>query len=127
MRKVVDSNYLGTKELRDYFAASPKHKAVVTDYAEMEMFKAETPAGLLKLTEILAQYPPRRSREDDRRRDQIARVKEGPQEAPHRQKADACVPQLVPPARADQKRRSHIRGRTEKSEGGGDRPSRPYA
>jgi hypothetical protein len=57
MRKVVDSNYLGTKELRDYLAASPEHKAVVTDYAEMEMLRAETLAGLLKSTEILAQYP----------------------------------------------------------------------
>lgn len=57
MRKVVDSNYLGTKELRDYLAASRENKAVITDYAEMEMFKAETIEGLLKSTEILAQYP----------------------------------------------------------------------
>jgi hypothetical protein len=57
MRKVVDSNYLGTKELRDYLAASPENEAVIADYAEMEMFKAETLEGLLKSTEILAQYP----------------------------------------------------------------------
>lgn len=57
MRKVVDSNYLGTKELRDYFAASPENKAVFTDYAEMEMLKAETLDGFLKSTEILAQFP----------------------------------------------------------------------
>jgi hypothetical protein len=42
MRKVIDSNYLGTKDLRDYLAASRENKVVVTDYAEMEMFKADT-------------------------------------------------------------------------------------
>jgi hypothetical protein len=57
MRKVVDSNYLGTKELRDYLAASSENKAVITDYAEMEMLKAETLEAFLKSTDILAQYP----------------------------------------------------------------------
>jgi hypothetical protein len=31
MRMVVDSNYLRTKELRDWLAASPKNIAVLTD------------------------------------------------------------------------------------------------
>jgi hypothetical protein len=57
MRKVVDSNYLGTQELRDYLAASRENKLVITDYAEMEMFKADSLQGLLKSTEIISQYP----------------------------------------------------------------------
>jgi hypothetical protein len=57
MRMVVDSNYLRTKELRDWLAASPKNIAVLTDQAEMEMAKADTLEGFLKSTEVLADFP----------------------------------------------------------------------
>jgi hypothetical protein len=57
MRKVVDSNFLRTKELRDYLCASRDNVAVVTDYAELEMVSAETLEGVLKSTEILAEFP----------------------------------------------------------------------
>lgn len=57
MRMVVDSNYLRTKELREWLAASRKNIAVLTDQAEMEMAKADTLDGFLKSTEILADFP----------------------------------------------------------------------
>jgi hypothetical protein len=57
MRMVVDSNYLRTKELREYLAASTKSIAVLTDQAEMEMAKADTLEGFLKSTEVLADFP----------------------------------------------------------------------
>jgi hypothetical protein len=57
MRKIVDSNYLRRPELREYLAASPKNKVVVTDYLELEMLGAEKLDDFLKSTEILAQYP----------------------------------------------------------------------
>src|SRR5712671_2005372 len=57
MRMVVDSNYLRTKDLREYLAASTKSIAVLTDQAEMEMAKADTLEGFLKSTEVLADFP----------------------------------------------------------------------
>lgn len=57
MRKVIDSNYLRTKELRDYLAASRENKVVITDYLEMEMLKGGRPEGMLKSTEVIAQHP----------------------------------------------------------------------
>ncbi len=57
MLKVVDSNYLGTSELREYLAASPKNKVVVTDYLELEMLGGDTLETFLRSTDILAQYP----------------------------------------------------------------------
>lgn len=57
MRKVIDSNYLRTKELRDYLATSRENKVVITDYLKMEMLKGGGAAGMLKSIEIIAQYP----------------------------------------------------------------------
>jgi len=57
MRKVVDSNYLGRKELEDYLSASRRNAAVVTDYAELEMVVADTKEHFLRSTEILSKYP----------------------------------------------------------------------
>jgi hypothetical protein len=57
MRKVVDSNYLRTAELHHYLSASRTNIAVITDYAELEMVKANTLEAFLKSTEVLARYP----------------------------------------------------------------------
>jgi hypothetical protein len=57
MRNVVDSNYLGSQELHDYLSACRENKAVVTDYAELEMLNTKSLETFLKSTEILAQYP----------------------------------------------------------------------
>src|SRR5262249_35452547 len=56
MRMVVDSNYLGTEELRAYLSANRKNVAVVTDQIEMEMAKAATKEKFLKSTEVLAPF-----------------------------------------------------------------------
>lgn len=56
MRMVVDTNYLGTEELRAYLSGSRKSVAVLTDQVEMEMVKARTPEGFLKSTEVLAPF-----------------------------------------------------------------------
>src|SRR5215471_13544281 len=57
MRMVVDSNYLTSRELRDWLAASKKNIAVLTDQAEMEMAKAGTLDGFLRSTAVLADFP----------------------------------------------------------------------
>ena len=56
-RKVIDSNYLNRPELRQYLAASPKNKVVVTDYVELEMLRGNSMETFLRSTEILADYP----------------------------------------------------------------------
>jgi hypothetical protein len=56
MRMVIDSNYLRTRELRDWLTASRKNIAVLTDQAELEMAKADTMEGFLKSTEVLAEF-----------------------------------------------------------------------
>lgn len=57
MRKVVDSNFLRSRALRDYLSKSPKNFVVVTDYASMEVYKTNSIASICRSMEILAQYP----------------------------------------------------------------------
>lgn len=57
MRKVVDRNYLQSPKLRDYLAASRKHRVVMTDYVAMEAFKGDALANIASATEILRQFP----------------------------------------------------------------------
>jgi len=56
-RKVVDTNYLQDGRLRAYLSASPDNRAVLTDYAAMEVYKGDTLAGIYSCMEIVAQYP----------------------------------------------------------------------
>lgn len=57
MKKVVDSNFLQRDQLRDYLAASPTHKAVLTDYVAMEAHKGDTLNSIYKSMEILCGFP----------------------------------------------------------------------
>lgn len=57
MRKVVDSNFLRKPELRDYLSRSKDNIAVITDATELEMVKAGGLDGLLKSTEVIADFP----------------------------------------------------------------------
>ena len=57
MRKVVDINYLQKPELEDYLAKSKDNFIVLTDYADMEMFKCNALKNLVCNLEIISQYP----------------------------------------------------------------------
>jgi hypothetical protein len=57
MRKVVDSNFLQSEELRDYLSKSPKNFAVLTDYASMEAYKGNTLVSICRSMQILANFP----------------------------------------------------------------------
>lgn len=57
MRKVVDSNFLQTAELKNYLAKSSQNCVVLTDYAAMEAYKGDTLVSIYRSMEILAQHP----------------------------------------------------------------------
>ena len=57
MRKVVDSNFLQSDELRDYLSKSAGNYVVLTDYAAMEAYKGDTLGTIYRSMEILADYP----------------------------------------------------------------------
>lgn len=56
-RLVVDSNYLRDEKLRTWLAETKENIAVLTDQAELEMAKIESPEGFLKSTALLADFP----------------------------------------------------------------------
>src|SRR5216684_1517933 len=56
MRKVVDTNFLQSEELRAYLT-EPSNFAVVTDYAVMEVLQRDSAASIYKSMQILAEYP----------------------------------------------------------------------
>ena len=56
MRKVVDSNFLQSEDLRKYLAKSKSNFAVITDYAAMEAYKGDTLKSIFKSMEILSSY-----------------------------------------------------------------------
>ncbi len=56
MRQVIDTNYFGAPELRDYLLASRKNRAVISPYAELEIANADRVEDFLKSTEIVAQF-----------------------------------------------------------------------
>jgi len=56
MRKVVDTNFLQSDELRSYLA-QPSNFAVLTDYAIMEVLQGDSAASICKSIEILAEQP----------------------------------------------------------------------
>lgn len=57
MRKVVDSNFLRSPELRDYLADSRQNFALLTDYAAMEAYKGDTLLSIQGSMEILSEFP----------------------------------------------------------------------
>ena len=57
MRKIVDSSFLNSDELRAYLSKSSKNYAVLTDYAAMEAYKGDTLSSICHSMEILAQFP----------------------------------------------------------------------
>jgi hypothetical protein len=56
-RAVVDSNFLQCERLRAYLAKSPANFAVMTDYAAMEAYKADTLDMLYRSMGILGEFP----------------------------------------------------------------------
>jgi hypothetical protein len=56
MRKVVDTNFLQSEELRAYLR-EPSNFAVVARYALMEVLQRNSPDSIYKSMEILAEYP----------------------------------------------------------------------
>src|ERR1700730_9742786 len=57
LRKVADSNFLRSPELRNYLSASRTNIVVITDYAEMEGLRGNALVNIFRSTEILAEYP----------------------------------------------------------------------
>jgi len=57
MRKVIDSNFLQTEELRSYLAASSNNYAVLTEYTAMEAYKGDTLISIQKSMNIVSDYP----------------------------------------------------------------------
>jgi len=57
MRKVVDSNFLQSDELRTYLSSSRQNKVVLNDYASMEAYKGDTLNSIYHSMEILVQHP----------------------------------------------------------------------
>jgi hypothetical protein len=56
MRKVVDTNFLKSDELRTYLA-EPSNFAVLTDYTLAEVLQGDSAASIYKSMEILAEHP----------------------------------------------------------------------
>lgn len=56
-RLVIDSNSLNSTELSSFLAESPRNIAVLTDYAWMEAYKANSSAVLRKSMSIVGEYP----------------------------------------------------------------------
>jgi hypothetical protein len=56
MRKVVDTNFLQSEELRTYLANSSNF-AVLTDYTIMEVLQGDSAASIYKSMDMLAQHP----------------------------------------------------------------------
>jgi hypothetical protein len=54
---VVDSNYLQSRRLREYFEASPNNFALLTDFALMEALKGNTLASIYPSMEIVSSFP----------------------------------------------------------------------
>lgn len=57
MRKVVDTNALQSTALRDYLAASCHNVAVLTEYASIELHKADTIENLIASLDVVSSFP----------------------------------------------------------------------
>jgi hypothetical protein len=58
MRKVVDTNFLKSDQLQDYFA-DPANFAVLPDFAIMETLKLRDPVSIARQLQIAAEHPER--------------------------------------------------------------------
>lgn len=56
MRKVVDTNYMKSPELREYLS-DPANSAVIPDFAIMETLRGRDPGSILQQVEILSEHP----------------------------------------------------------------------
>lgn len=56
-RKVVDSNFLQTEELRSFLSASPFHLAVLTEFAAMEAYKNDALRSVPLSMSVLLDFP----------------------------------------------------------------------
>lgn len=71
MRVVIDTCSLQGEELEAFFAMSPHHTALLTDYAAVESFSGDTIRNISTNMAVVAKFPcqvmaPFRSRIDDR-------------------------------------------------------------
>jgi hypothetical protein len=57
MRKIVDSNFLRSDELKSYLSSSRWNFVVLNDYAAIEAYKGDTLKSIFHSMEILAGYP----------------------------------------------------------------------
>lgn len=57
MRKVVDSNFLQSPELRTYLSRSKQNEVVLIDYAAMEAYKGDGLKSIYKSMEVLSEFP----------------------------------------------------------------------
>lgn len=57
MRKVVDSNYLQSEQLRRFLVRSKENSALLTDYAAMEAYKGDTLVSIYKSMSVLSEFP----------------------------------------------------------------------
>jgi len=57
VRKVVDSNFLQTDELRKYLLKGVQNTVVLSDYAAMEAYKGETLASIFNSMRVLSEFP----------------------------------------------------------------------
>lgn len=58
MKKVVDANYFEDEDLEAYFRASRENRAILIDYAGMEMRKGTDPVkNLSRSLSVLCKYP----------------------------------------------------------------------
>lgn len=57
MQKVIDSNYLQSKALRDYLSANTNNFAVLTDSSAMEAYKGDTLKSIYPSMKIVCEFP----------------------------------------------------------------------
>jgi hypothetical protein len=57
MRKIIDSNFLRSDELRTYLSRSRRNEVVLNDYAFMEAYKGDTLNSIYHSMEVLVGYP----------------------------------------------------------------------
>ena len=57
LRKVVDSNFLRSPELRQYLSISSRNIALLTDYSAMEAYKGDSLVAILESMAVLSEFP----------------------------------------------------------------------
>jgi hypothetical protein len=57
MRVIIDTNALRTEELSQWLSASANHRAVITDYAWMEIYKGNEKIAIIESLKVLRNFP----------------------------------------------------------------------